>query len=217
MDDGRVVKQELFRDAIEKGECLPFEASQIEHLKPYEVERGERHYGYDAYRELLGEFISELPVLSSFVIEMREFDVNMLEWLTILLHLGTTALKLENDISDAFDSSTEAAVPLSRSNEAVSLLCSQLGVKKHLHHVQNVTSLYASAGLLSGIPILKSVISITSGGNRLVTKVGELVDVWVSLACGEQIRFLVDNLNDEWEKICFGVEHEQKATTQRCE
>ncbi|KAI0558860.1 Sel1-repeat containing protein [Gracilaria domingensis] len=236
MSDGRVVKQELFRDAIMKGECLPFGAGQFRNLLLSSSPEDELRVGYDSYRESLAEFVSELPIQSSFVQEMRRFDVNMLEWLTIVLHLGCIArssrqggsredegeeyqkkvksrgLPLEG--SQSSDDSGIEGVGIGRAmrcDEVVNTLRLQLNMKEignsdSLEPFGLVTQSGVSENLniLSAIPIMRHVISVSSDGNRLVPKVGELMDIWLSLTIGDQIRFLVEKLNDDWEDMCLG-------------
>lgn len=238
MSDGRVVKQELLREAIEKGICLPFGARQSRNLVEWTDVDGELRVGYDAYQESLREFISELPVQSSFVQEMRKFDVNMLEWLTIVLHIGHMAQalvresasgngraegeeKVQNShVSREWSRSSrdgideESAEGVERGDEAVRNLCAQLNMKetslrmalKRDKSVREYDQSGARVNLVSGIPIMRDLIAVTSDGNRLVTKVGELIDIWLSLVIGDQITFLVDKLNDEWESMCLGEE-----------
>ncbi|KAI0560151.1 Sel1-repeat containing protein [Gracilaria domingensis] len=231
MSDGRIVKQDLFRYAVQEGICLPFGAPQDKLFK----ERGEEYWSYEAYREMLAEFTSNLPVWFSPVKERRKFNVNMLEWLTILLHLGRLSRKLgvadqpdqhrdgasgdSRDASDhepgsgsnAQDMKSRLIINISTAEGALSNLSSQLGIRKRNYSSSSIGgrgSLFSidSTPPFSGIPVIGNTMSITSEGNRLVSEVGQLIDVWLSLVSGEQIGFLVENLNGEWKKHCLGRE-----------
>eukprot|EP00178_Gracilaria_changii_P004166 TRINITY_DN164_c0_g1_i11.p1 TRINITY_DN164_c0_g1~~TRINITY_DN164_c0_g1_i11.p1 ORF type:complete len:1662 (-),score=296.66 TRINITY_DN164_c0_g1_i11:8067-13052(-) len=246
MRDGRVVKEELLKDAMESGECLPFGAEDVK-WRRREVEGDKMRYGYDEYKEVLAEFMSELPVRCSYVREMRKFDVNMLEWLTIILHLGGMSLGMEREWGSgrgtgrgwgrgkskdtenpkgrernrsmlkrgACESGTHEVViaenegDFRTGEEAVNVLCSQLGLERR--KVEREWKDQGHYGFrmegrvpVSNIPIMKEAIRVVSDGNRLVCKVGEVVDIWMSLLCGDHLEFLVEDLNEEWVKMCLG-------------
>ncbi|KAI0566621.1 Sel1-repeat containing protein [Gracilaria domingensis] len=232
MSDGRVVKQELLMDAVWNGECLPFGGSHWEEMCSRAERDRDGYLGYEGYRALMKVFIGELPVQSAFVEDMEKFDVNMLEWLTIILHMGRRCRDVERESKGESKEAGRAScgicgdvsgVPSVRSDEGVSSLCDQVGIDLRTSSRRSVDEDEASTagnyGMVSGVPFLKEVISLRSDGNRLVTKVGELVDVWISLVQGDQIRFLVGELNDEWEQICLGRANEVEIGegSERCE
>lgn len=225
--DGRVVKQELFKAAIASGECLPFASAHVHQLDATSKRRdGQVEYGYEAYRHVLEYFVSELPVRSTCVQEMRRFDVDMLEWLTIILHLGMASQKLQRE-SDETDTANQLVgtqerggrkashSPRSRlsmahdepvakrSEEAVRILGRQVGM--------GTAKTQAISLAASAFPIMNGAVSLLSEGNRLVTKVGELVDVWMSLVCGDQLDFLTENINADWKTICLGEQVEKNS------
>lgn len=230
MCDGRVVKQELFKAAIASGECLPFTSPHVHQLEATSKRRdGKVQYGYEAYQHVLEYFVSELPVRSICVDEMRKFDIEMLEWLTIILHLGMLSRKLHGervqtdtakqlpeshcrDVRKASDfhqplSSVAHGEPVKTpSKEAVLTLRRQVGLDAAR---PSATSLVASA-----MPIMNTAMSILSEGNRLVTKAGELVDVWMSLVCGDQLNFLTEKINPDWKRMCLGEQVENNCQVQ---
>ncbi|KAI0560846.1 Sel1-repeat containing protein [Gracilaria domingensis] len=205
MSDGRVVKQELLTDAAKSGECLPYGGSQWDESRWRLGARKEGRIGYKDYKGVMKEFIGELPVRYTFAEEMEKFDVNMLEWLTIILHIGRRC-----------EGTKEETENITRDSKEVTQNCEVCGRVEvgNRESKEGVRSLYAQIGmdtkrgfegrLVCSIPMLRNVISLRSESNRLVTKVGELIDVWLSLVIGEQIEFLVESLNGEWERICLG-------------
>ncbi|KAI0567757.1 Sel1-repeat containing protein [Gracilaria domingensis] len=238
MSDGRVVKQELFELAIRSGRALPFRVPHLKDLEGLEEYDDLIPYGYDAYREVLTEFITELPVKWIHVREIREFDINKLEWLTILIYMGmlsrqckakqrecrksvesTSTSSSDHSSSSSSSSSSDSSVAVYLehtcsnvdSDQAIATLRAQLNVpnqpvsrnrpaRKHLYTADN--------GLIrSAFPIGMNLISLPSINNRLVAKVGELIDVWMALVSGAQVSFLVKELNEEWRAFCLAPDN----------
>eukprot|EP00178_Gracilaria_changii_P002659 TRINITY_DN1396_c0_g1_i6.p1 TRINITY_DN1396_c0_g1~~TRINITY_DN1396_c0_g1_i6.p1 ORF type:complete len:1292 (-),score=238.65 TRINITY_DN1396_c0_g1_i6:876-4694(-) len=207
MADGRLVKRELLQDAVQKGHCLPYEASHWDQMSQRLDEQPLEQVGYNDYKDVLKEFIAELPIRYTFVNEMEKFDVNMLEWMTILLHLGgqcetqlksivAEGMETEEEGSEACEVCDDTAAISRKSDEGVRTLYAQLGM---------VDTNNLDREMVSNIPILRNVVSLRSGSNRLTTKAGEIVDVWMSLVCGDQIQFLVEELNEMWQTVCLGT------------
>eukprot|EP00178_Gracilaria_changii_P012641 TRINITY_DN35771_c0_g1_i1.p1 TRINITY_DN35771_c0_g1~~TRINITY_DN35771_c0_g1_i1.p1 ORF type:complete len:1831 (-),score=243.65 TRINITY_DN35771_c0_g1_i1:266-5041(-) len=233
ISDGLVVKNELFLEAITNGLSLPFGAPQVYMSNEVEKRFGKTSsLGYDAYKGLLEEFISELPVRSCFVEQMRKYDVHMWEWLTILLHLGRCALAADNGRFDlgkphravlsSFPVSHVCQQESTKPNpqwkvleegsektegiEAAKVLRAQVGFVETMSRVPPTKSQKSNQDSvpISIIPILTKALSEVSENNRLVSKAGQLIDVWLSLVSGDQIWFLVKNLNENWINMCLG-------------
>lgn len=236
MSDGRLVKQELFQEAIRSGEALPFGTPHLRDLEDQGEYEERANFTYEPYRDFLHEFISELPVKSIYTTEIRHFDVGMLEWLTILLHLGTLSLRIDrrnsrkensdqrsvgsSESTDSSESSSSSESSESTtenekfswidSDQAVATLKAQLNTAEERFlskskGAEKQTSLSDSRDIQSAFPLGFNLISLPSKVNRLVTKVGELVDVWMALVSGGQISFLLNSLNEDWEQYCLGV------------
>ncbi|PXF47042.1 Cytochrome c oxidase assembly factor 7 [Gracilariopsis chorda] len=246
MTDGRLVKQELFHEALRSGEALPFGTPHLRDLEEQEECEELVSFSYEPYRDFLTEFITELPVKSIYTTEIRSFDVGMLEWLTILLHLGTLSLRVdrgnsrkensdqrsvgssERNGSSESSSSTESTEATTKnekfswidSDQAVATLRAQLNIVEERFlsgskGAEKQTYISDKTDIQSAFPLGFNLISLPSKVNRLVTKVGELVDVWMALVSGGQISFLLNNLNEDWEKFCLGVNNIGSSGTEQ--
>ncbi|CAN8075749.1 unnamed protein product [Agarophyton chilense] len=236
MSDGHVVKQELFEQAIRSGKALPFCVPHLKDLEGLEEYDDLTPYGYDAYRDVLTEFIAELPVKSIHTREIREFDIDKLEWLTILMYMGTLSRECRakqkarrkadeasstssSDDDHDFSSSTSSSGSSSStdfmsklcdvdSDQAVATLRAQLNIPGHQvsrHRLSRKQAYTTDSGVIRiAFPIGMNLVSIPAAENRLVTRVGELIDVWMALVSGSQVSFLLDELNKEWETFCLG-------------
>ena len=149
MSDGRVVRSDLFREAVKSGRSLPFGARQTEELYAKDNEVDEGGQGYGAYKKVLEDYISNLPINNVYLTEIRQFNLDMLEWLTIYLYLGNVSQKMHQlnkdkhgfedegeDISAFMKSRETDSVPSERIHlasgpnaQAITNLAEQLNIK----------------------------------------------------------------------------------------
>lgn len=204
--DGRITKHELLKWSMKSGICLPFEQS---------------HHGndYRPYAIKLQRVTEEMP--ATFGTDILAFDVEALEWFTILVHIGYAAeckkgIEKTSDVTEhdpchrqdkgdiGFDEAIEK-VNYSTNDMAIANLLSQLGFpsERLVGEAQGKTFLKE----ICSFPLLEENLLKISKSNRLVTKVGEYVDVWISLVAGEHIRFLFE-ANEGWPET-FDIELEK--------
>ncbi|PXF49336.1 hypothetical protein BWQ96_00910 [Gracilariopsis chorda] len=92
MHSGRLLKKELLKNAVSSGEVLPFGVAHkafLRHRKDSDAE-----IGYTEFSRQLSSKIRSLDVKREFCSEIQNLDVEMLEWLTILLYMGRRSLKM---------------------------------------------------------------------------------------------------------------------------
>lgn len=202
ISDGRITKDELLSLAVHFGDILPFGAP---HYKSLRRTASGSHVGYTPYNGRLNRVCDELP--TKFGKDIKNFDSDKLEWLTILLFLGYKAAKREKGKI----SQTEEEVPpnhiLSKRKDLdfderdlpFENLRGQLGFRDP----EDDSKVAEPVTSICTFPFRKSFFKRISGHNRLVLQVGELIDIWLALVSGEQISFLLDK-DRKWEMICCG-------------
>lgn len=185
-----VSKTELFRVVAESGIGMPFDAPQ-----PRIAASPKR--GYIAYKRKLERIIDGMPV--SFGQEIEKYDIERMEWLAILLNIGRDKIS-RNGVRKTTEaqSKTPGCNLMMNSDIAIENLRSQLGIGDQF---PGSSAKEARISSLSSFPLPERVFHSLSDKNRLVTEIGELIDCWLALLCGHQIRFLVKK-DQRWTKWC---------------
>ncbi|KAI0560316.1 hypothetical protein FGB62_117g039 [Gracilaria domingensis] len=204
MAQGRLVKDELLKSAVLSGRGLPF---GIPHnIKRLTQRRKDR---------------AALSIRDEFCAQIDDFDVEKLEWLTIVLNLGNVALQHPTDvysISDDSDFSSEIFEDHSKRSRSITEDISQAlaNLRTQLNWFPSSNTAPTSQGKAPGRP--KSRVSASFlplsfplswdwqsliSDNRHVLKVGEMIDVWLSLSAGDGVSFLLE-VNPIWKDISQG-------------
>lgn len=210
ISDGRATFKELFQHAVESGEGLPFGATQVGSMDIAAP-------SYKPYARKLEQFIEGLP--AAFGDEVVSFGTKDLEWLTVLLFMGSRGTKKhslrrqheddrhygKNDpsrfegyeavVGNNKDENTratgrEAAV---EANLALENLQTQLG----LPNLPTALGESAIGNSVKSMVIAKETLLTLSRQNRLCSRVGEIIDSWLALVAGEQIEFML-TMDSSW-------------------
>lgn len=228
--DGRITKNELLWNAVLSGDGLPFEAPHTDlfsntHINRSGVDGNGDHGCYSGYTRRLRRVIESVPI--SFGPEIEDFDINKLEWLAILLNLGTIFSKSDQERNlvekplgvdstmqpdddspssddDTWNDSSEMCVD--DGDLALDNLRIQLGFGCEEKALKAPEKGIAS---FSAFPLPNYALRQISTGNRLATSAGELIDIWLALIAGEQLRFLM-KLDAKWCESCLG-DHQPDA------
>lgn len=218
MHDGRIRKAEMFNFAVADTSILPFNAPHKEKLHRFQNLRQIERLTYAPFRDQLKDIISGFPIDWENVQKMDMFDVNKLEWFLILLHIGQLSSKHYVKQSNA-DSPKENAIPEDDTPfGAISNLQSQLGMES-----QSIINEYALNSTirtdlqpffnLSSIPFGHHAFMLVSDTNKLVTKAGELVDIWLSLVAGQQLLSMMFRTNTkQLKEDCFSCASQNDTT-----
>lgn len=145
---------------------------------------------------------------------MDSFDVNKLEWFLILLHIDQ--LSCMHPIKSPINKCSTDIPTLEKDTlfGAISNLQSQLGMESE--SIINKYALNSTISTeiepffnLSSIPIGHEAFMLVSKTNQLVTKAGELVDIWLSLVAGQQLsNMMLRTHTKQLEADCFSSNHE---------
>lgn len=229
MRDGRFMKAEMFNFAVENESIFPFNTPHKHNL--HRLKKNFRHMerlSYSPYNEDLERIKNELPV--RWHERVLQFDYNKLEWLTILLHLAdglSQTVDISNDaqdsqaeksVNDAQPSQSVNTVTAAQNSDSDSLADTPFGAIANLQAqlsmesdtIINEYSLNSTTKTaeypffnLSSIPIAHERFTLVSETNKQVTKVGELIDCWLSLVTGRQIANMIEKTkSDEWNTDC---------------
>lgn len=209
MHDGRIRKAELFNFAVANTAILPFNTPHKEKLHRFQKLRHIERLTYAPFRDKLKDIISGFPIDWENVQNMDMFDVNRLEWFLILLHIGQLSSKHSMQQSNKGISKENATPENDTPFGAISNLQSQLGMES-----QSIINEYALNSTirtdlqpffnLSSIPFGHHAFMLVSDINKLVTKAGELVDIWLSLVAGQQLLSMMFRTNTkQLKEDCF--------------
>lgn len=209
MHDGRIRKAEMLNFATANSEILLFNFPHDETLHKFQELRHTERLTYGPYCQHLRNIISRFPIDWKNIQEMDNFDVNKLEWFLILLHIGQLSSgTMSNTPGDSM--SQECSIPENDTPfGAISNLQSQLGMEN-----QSIINEYALNSTiqsdietffnLSSIPFGHHTFMLVSQTNKLVSKVGELIDIWLSLVAGQQISNMMKRtMTSQWEEECY--------------
>lgn len=200
MHDGRIRKAELFNHAVANTAILPFNTPHKDKLHRFQKLRHIERLTYAPFRDQLQDIISGFPIDWENVQKMYKFDVNKLEWFLILLHIGQLSSKHIGKQSKTQVSEQNSTVEDDTPFGAVSNLQSQLGmesesiIKEYALNSTIRTKLQPFFNL-SSIPFGHHAFMLVSDTNKLVTKAGELVDIWLSLVAGQQLHSMMFRTN----------------------
>lgn len=223
MCDGRFTKAEMFNFAVQNTSILPFSCPHKNNLHKLKKLKHMERVSYAPYNNELKAVIAELPVEWPDVEKMEDFDFNKLEWFTVLLHLGqkSTAPSDTDCTSEQIKSNLnrEGDIPFG----AISNLQKQLNMESD--SIINDYALDSSVRTelqpffnLSAIPIAHDKLTLVSQTNKQVTKVGELIDVWLSLVAGQQIFNMIKQTeSSDWETVCMSSSYDFNAETKTSE
>lgn len=219
MAEGRLVKDELLRSAIVSGRGLPF---GIPHSVKRLTQKRKDHVGYDIYHRHLNSVIAGLSIRDEFCAEIDDFNIEMLEWLTVLLSLGNVASQdpvagtgenVDSDLSrDFWNDQRSSSRRTEGKSYAISNLTKQLnwspevdptGCRKpHINEAQSNTRIPKKSLIPLSFPIFFSWETLISN-NRHVLKVAEVIDVWLALSSGDGVSLLL-KINPTWKEISKG-------------
>lgn len=220
MAEGRLVKDELLRSAIISGRGLPF---GVPHSLRRLTQRRKDHVGYGIYHRHLNSVIAALSIREEFCAEIDDFNIEMLEWLTVLLSLGSVAShhsvarigeKNDSDLSSDVneDQSQSSHRTAEGKSQAQSNLAKQLNwscradptgcSKSRTDQSRSTTRIRKKRPIPLSFPINFSWETLISD-NRHVLKVGEVIDVWLALSSGDGVSFLL-KVNPAWKDISKG-------------
>ncbi|CDF32355.1 unnamed protein product [Chondrus crispus] len=190
-------KEDLLRRAMTSGRGMPFDAVQRNAvLRPGK--------GYKAYERKLNRLINGIPV--EFEEQVEELDIERVEWLAILLYIGEE--RIGNGSASRDSRRSEEYEKLEHDDLAIENMRAQLGMGNRTSGVDAAERRNAS---ICGFTMPERYFHEVSKENRLVTKVGDLVDCWLALIAGVQMQFLVSK-DEEWLGRCLGqVEHDQET------
>lgn len=223
MCDGRFTKAEMFNFAVQNASILPFNCPHKKNLHKLKKLRHMERISYAPYDNELKAAIAELPVEWPDVEKMEDFDFNKLEWFAVILHLGQkSTTSPETDCTSGPKKSNlnnEGDIPFG----AISNLQKQLNMES-----EGIVNDYALDSTvrtelqpffnLSAIPIAHDKLTLVSQTNKNVTKVGELIDVWLSLVAGQQISNMITcTESQEWETVCMSSSDDINASTKTSE
>ncbi|KAI0563920.1 Sel1-repeat containing protein [Gracilaria domingensis] len=195
--DGRLNKNDLFLNAVRNGIGLPFSCPHFGTLDKNPNSKTVADNGYAPHAFYLERIVEGLPV--EFGEEVSQLDTFKLEWFAILLSLGARAECHRQQfprmrIPETFDEVFKTTDP------ALENLRDQLGFTNEDDSLGPRDSIHISR--LCSFPVSDHCLTLRSDTNRLVMKVGELIDVWMSLTAGEQYEFLL-SIDDGWETLCL--------------
>lgn len=210
ISDGRATFRELLELAVKSGEGLPFGATQTDCIDRTNFGRA----SYKPYARKLERYIEGLP--AAFGEEVISFGTAKLEWLSVLLFIGSRGIKYhsfsrqsENDAqSDLRRTSSDwGTFNIGNQGEkvykdlpdvekekpcpgdlALENLETQLGIGDLLSHSGDSWI----ANRLKSIALGEDALLTLSNHNRLNCRVGEIIDNWLTLTAGEQIEFMLD-------------------------
>ncbi|CAN8077113.1 unnamed protein product [Agarophyton chilense] len=220
MAHGRLVKDELLKNAVLTGKGLPF---GIPHRMKRLTQRPKDRVSYRIYHRHLSSVKAGLSIRDEFCAQIDDFNVEKLEWLTITLNLGNVALQNPMNQSPGSDDSDTASeiiedrgkhsrAPADDNTQALANLRNQL----NWFPSENTTTCQFAEGHETQVARVSSrnIIPLSFpmswrwqsllSGNRHVLKVGEMIDAWLSLSAGDGIAFLLE-VNPIWKDISQGV------------
>lgn len=191
---GRLTKQDLLCHALLDGRALPFQTPH-----PHAKDKSES-MGYSLFAIKLQRITEGMP--DQFGLSILDFDVERLEWLAILLHIGLCSMEQRHKSSSNSPGKVDASPSTSVASEAPELveeklkttdtavrnLCHQLGFPKTADDEADYVFPLQSA---FPFPLLFNCIMLAPC-NRLVTRCAEYVDAWLALNAGDDILFLQD-------------------------
>lgn len=216
---GRMTKEDLLSLALADGCALPYGEPHRRVLASSGHSSG--RIGYDSYSIKLQRVTEGMPDL--FGISVLDFDIEKLEWLSILLTIGFKSLdrkgcRLTDQISSApidktSDSSNrplpEKPMPALQPNDlALQNLYVQLGFPQKLQSPEDSLDLLARCSFPFSIAHLTTI----SDSNRLVLRCGEYIDAWLALLAGDDVNYL-----QRHDKFWRGVYDPQEKTNKEFE
>eukprot|EP00178_Gracilaria_changii_P013374 TRINITY_DN378_c0_g1_i1.p1 TRINITY_DN378_c0_g1~~TRINITY_DN378_c0_g1_i1.p1 ORF type:complete len:1671 (-),score=197.94 TRINITY_DN378_c0_g1_i1:6821-11833(-) len=221
MAQGRLVKDELLKSAVLSGRGLPF---GVPHALKRLTQRRKNCVSYRIYHRHLSSVKAGLSIRDEFCSQIDDFNVEKLEWLTIILNLGNVALQHQmNTIPDSDDSDLTSEIiedqrrrsrsPTEGVSQAIANLRAQLNWFSLLGHdtvYSSKSNSKRTTGRVSTSLFLPLSFPMSWGweslisSNRHVLKVGEMIDVWLSLSAGDGVLFLLE-VNPIWKDISKGL------------
>lgn len=203
-NDFRITKQDMLRQALSDGRAFPFYEPHIKKDVPSSVVTDKNgQLGYSSHETKLQRFLESLP--AQFPSDCLEFDVERLEWLTILLYYGicfnqgneqSGNVSESDDVKGSREQSTaddeidiQTDCPTETNDFAIQNLLAQLGfdntvIRGDINQVRQICAYPFEA-----IRILS-----VSNNNRHALQVGYQIDAFIALAAGTDIEFLEDQI-----------------------
>lgn len=224
MHGGQIVKGELLKEAMKSGVGLPF---GVAHLIEGEKKKLASDVRYGAYSEHLESKARKLEVKDEFRSEARKLNVEMMEWLTILLYMGRRFTLLQKEYlknNDTFNDEerTDERLGVESSSAKIDESTSKEELDQAMIYLREQLSLPLRANVRTGagsdgseremrviapwLPFSRKWRKLRSR-NRKVLKVGEVVDIWLSMIAGDGLK-LVLRKNKDWSSVCEGIRYD---------